>query len=128
MASMLKRRQAGVAPSLSILISAFVTSDGVLKAEKGSTLPTSPFHGPWNGEVTEPCTIVESRRLNARTAHAENQDTDDATANREFTREDLVAQTAGVCYRKDAGVIDEIPAAYKDIDAVMAAQADLVEV
>jgi tRNA-splicing ligase RtcB len=49
-------------------------------------------------------------------------------AKREFTREDLVAQTEGVCCRKDAGVIDEIPAAYKDIDAVMAAQADLVEV
>ena len=30
--------------------------------------------------------------------------------------------------RKDAGVIDEIPMAYKDIDAVMAAQTDLVDV
>jgi tRNA-splicing ligase RtcB len=30
--------------------------------------------------------------------------------------------------RKDAGVIDETPAAYKDIDAVMAAQRDLVEI
>ena len=30
--------------------------------------------------------------------------------------------------RKDAGVIDEIPMAYKDIDAVMTAQADLVDV
>jgi tRNA-splicing ligase RtcB len=30
--------------------------------------------------------------------------------------------------RKDTGVIDEIPGAYKDIDAVMAAQGDLVEV
>ena len=45
-----------------------------------------------------------------------------------FTREDLVAQTAGVECRKDGGVIDEIPSAYKDIDAVMAAQSDLVEV
>ena len=41
---------------------------------------------------------------------------------------DLIAQTAGVECRKDAGVVDEIPAAYKDIDAVMAAQADLVDV
>ena len=39
-----------------------------------------------------------------------------------------VEATAGVECRKDAGVIDETPAAYKDIDAVMAAQADLVEV
>ena len=36
--------------------------------------------------------------------------------------------TAHVECRKDAGVIDESPAAYKDIDAVMAAQRDLVEV
>ena len=36
--------------------------------------------------------------------------------------------TAHVECRKDDGVIDESPAAYKDIDAVMAAQADLVEV
>ncbi len=39
-----------------------------------------------------------------------------------------VKATEGVECRKDAGVIDETPAAYKDIDAVMAAQSDLVEV
>lgn len=49
-------------------------------------------------------------------------------AKRRFTIEDLVAQTTGVESRKDAGVIDEIPGAYKDIDAVIAAQSDLVEV
>jgi tRNA-splicing ligase RtcB len=48
-------------------------------------------------------------------------------AKRRFTRDDLVAQTAGVECRKDTGVIDEIPGAYKSIDAVMEAQADLVE-
>lgn len=48
-------------------------------------------------------------------------------AKRRFTRDDLVAQTAGVECRKDEGVIDEIPGAYKSIDAVMQAQADLVE-
>ena len=41
---------------------------------------------------------------------------------------DLTVQTQGVECRKDTGVIDEIPGAYKDIDAVMAAQADLVEI
>ncbi|UUZ67282.1 RtcB family protein [Polaromonas sp. P2-4] len=45
-----------------------------------------------------------------------------------FTVEDQIKATAGVECRKDAGVIDEIPMAYKDIDAVMAAQKDLVEV
>jgi tRNA-splicing ligase RtcB len=49
-------------------------------------------------------------------------------AKRRFSREDLVAQTRGVECRKDKGVIDEIPGAYKDIDEVMANQADLVEV
>ncbi len=49
-------------------------------------------------------------------------------AKRRFTVEDHRKATEGVECRKDEGVIDETPAAYKDIDAVMAAQADLVEV
>ena len=49
-------------------------------------------------------------------------------ARRTFTAEDLATQTAGVECRKDAGVVDEIPAAYKDIDTVIAYQSDLVEV
>lgn len=51
-----------------------------------------------------------------------------AQAKRTFTLEDHAAATDGVECRKDDGVIDETPAAYKDIDAVMAAQSDLVEV
>jgi tRNA-splicing ligase RtcB len=49
-------------------------------------------------------------------------------AKRRFTLADHVSATAGVECRKDANVIDEIPMAYKDIDAVMHAQRDLVEV
>jgi len=49
-------------------------------------------------------------------------------ASRKFSVEDLVNQTQGVECRKDAGIIDEIPGAYKDIDVVMANQSDLVEV
>jgi len=45
-----------------------------------------------------------------------------------YTLDDLIQQTQGVECRKDAGVIDEIPAAYKSIDQVMANQSDLVEV
>jgi tRNA-splicing ligase RtcB len=51
-----------------------------------------------------------------------------AEAKRRFTLEDHALATAGVECRKDAEVIDETPAAYKDIDAVMAAQADHVEI
>ena len=49
-------------------------------------------------------------------------------AKRRFTPDDLASQTAGIECRKDAGVVDEIPGAYKDIDDVIAAQTDLVEV
>ena len=49
-------------------------------------------------------------------------------ARRTFTVEDLATQTAGVECRKDAGVVDEIPGAYKDLGAVIEAQRDLVEV
>jgi tRNA-splicing ligase RtcB len=51
-----------------------------------------------------------------------------AEAKRRFTIEDHKAATEGVECRKDADVIDETPMAYKDIDAVMAAQRDLVDV
>jgi tRNA-splicing ligase RtcB (3'-phosphate/5'-hydroxy nucleic acid ligase) len=47
---------------------------------------------------------------------------------RAFTVGDVRAQTEDVECRKDAGIIDELPGAYKDIDAVMVAQRDLVEV
>lgn len=49
-------------------------------------------------------------------------------AKKEFSVDDLALQTAGVECRKDDGVLDEIPGAYKDIDQVMAAQADLVDI
>jgi tRNA-splicing ligase RtcB len=49
-------------------------------------------------------------------------------ARRRFSLEDHARDTTGVACRKDAEVIDETPRAYKDIDAVMAAQADLVEI
>jgi tRNA-splicing ligase RtcB len=49
-------------------------------------------------------------------------------AKKEFTLDDLAAQTEGVECRKDAGVLDEIPGAYKDIEKVMQAQSELVEV
>ena len=49
-------------------------------------------------------------------------------AKRRFTVDDQIQSTQGIECRKDADVIDEIPMAYKDIDAVMRAQADLVEI
>lgn len=49
-------------------------------------------------------------------------------AKRRFTVKDLLQQTQGVECRKDGGVIDEIPGAYKPIEKVMENQRDLVEV
>ncbi|GAA5113561.1 RtcB family protein [Orbus sasakiae] len=49
-------------------------------------------------------------------------------AKKQFTIEDQIKATAHVECRKDANVIDEIPMAYKDIDAVMTAQNELVEI
>jgi tRNA-splicing ligase RtcB len=49
-------------------------------------------------------------------------------AKKTFTTADLATQTAGVECRKDAGVVDEIPGAYKDLESVIKQQADLVEV
>jgi len=60
-------------------------------------------------------------------AHGAGRRMSRTAARKQFSREDLVHQTEGVECRKDKGVIDEIPGAYKDIDQVMANQIDLVE-
>ena len=49
-------------------------------------------------------------------------------AKKVFTAKDLAEQTAGVECRKDSGVVDEIPGAYKDVEKVIASQSDLVSV
>jgi tRNA-splicing ligase RtcB len=49
-------------------------------------------------------------------------------ARKTFTKADLEEQTRGVECRKDLGVVDEIPGAYKDLESVIEAQTDLVEV
>jgi tRNA-splicing ligase RtcB len=49
-------------------------------------------------------------------------------ARKTFSTRELIEQTQGVVCRKDSGVLDEIPGAYKSIDDVMANQSDLVEV
>ena len=72
--------------------------------------------GKGNPESFHSCSHGAGRRM-SRTA-----------ARTRFTLADHQHATAGVECRKDAGVLDETPGAYKDIDAVMAAQRDLVEI
>jgi len=61
-------------------------------------------------------------------AHGAGRVMSRSKAKRLFTRADIEEQTRGIECRKDKGVVDEIPAAYKDIDTVMENQHDLVEI
>ena len=61
-------------------------------------------------------------------AHGAGRRMSRTAAEKCFTEADLAEQTAGVICRKDKGVLDEIPGAYKDIDQVMADQNDLTEI
>jgi len=102
----------------------WVTRKGAIRAGEGQLgiIPGSMgaksyiVRGKGNPESFESCSHGAGRRM-SRTQ-----------AQKKYTASDLVQQTEGVVCRKDAGVVDEIPAAYKDIDAVMANQTDLVEV
>lgn len=61
-------------------------------------------------------------------AHGAGRKMSRTAAEKKFAVGDMVAQTQGVICRKDKDVIDETPAANKDIDQVMANQADLTEI
>jgi tRNA-splicing ligase RtcB len=61
-------------------------------------------------------------------AHGAGRRMSRTAAEKQFTEADMVKQTEGVICRKDKGVIDEIPGAYKDIDQVMENQSDLTEI
>jgi len=102
----------------------FITRKGAVSAKKGQLgiIPGSMgarsfiVRGLGNPESFDSCSHGAGRVM-SRTR-----------AKKLFTVDDHVKATAGVECRKDKDVIDEIPMAYKDIDAVMAAQSDLVEV
>jgi tRNA-splicing ligase RtcB len=61
-------------------------------------------------------------------AHGAGRRMSRSAAEKHYSTADLERQTAGVICRKDKGVLDEIPGAYKDIDQVMANQIDLTEI
>lgn len=102
----------------------FLTRKGAISAREGELgiIPGSMgaksyiVRGRGNAQSFHSCSHGAGRRM-SRTE-----------AKKRFDRFDLIAQTEGVECRKDGGVIDEIPGAYKDIDQVMANQTDLVEV
>ena len=61
-------------------------------------------------------------------SHGAGRSMSRTAAKKAFTVDDLARQTAGIECRKDKGVLDEIPGAYKNIDKVMSFQDDLIEV
>lgn len=102
----------------------YVTRKGAIRARSGDlgiipgSMGTRSYivRGKGNDEAFHSCAHGAGRRMSRSAAKAA------------FTQADLTVQTHGVECRKDAGVVDEIPAAYKDIDEVMRNQSDLVEI
>ena len=101
-----------------------VTRKGAVRAGRGElgiipgSMGTKSYivRGLGNAEAFDSCSHGAGRRMSRH------------EAKRRFSVADLREQTRGVECRKDPGVLDEIPAAYKPIDEVMANQKDLVEV
>jgi tRNA-splicing ligase RtcB (3'-phosphate/5'-hydroxy nucleic acid ligase) len=102
----------------------YVTRKGAISARAGElgiipgSMGTRSYivRGKGNSESFCSCAHGAGRRMSR------------SEAKRRFSRADLEAQTDGVECRKDKGVLDEIPGAYKDVERVMADQADLVDV
>lgn len=102
----------------------FVTRKGAVRAREGDLgiIPGSMgarsyiVRGKGNDQSFHSCSHGAGRAMSR------------AEAKRRFTTADHERATAGIECRKDSDVIDETPMAYKDIDAVMAAQSDLVDV
>lgn len=102
----------------------YVTRKGAIRAGRGDLgiVPGSMgarsyiVRGRGSKEALDSCAHGAGRRMSRSQAKSA------------YTVADLERQTAGVECRKDRGVLDEIPGAYKDIDAVMADSSDLVDV
>lgn len=102
----------------------WVTRKGAIRAREGDLgiIPGSMGQRSYivrgKGELQSYCSC----------SHGAGRRMSRAEAKRRFTVADLKEQTKGVECRKDSDVLDEIPSSYKDIDEVMANQADLIEV
>ena len=102
----------------------FVTRKGAINADKD-------VFGIIPGSMGTKSFIVKGRGLAESfnsCSHGAGRKMSRGAAKRAFSKDDLARQTAGVECRKDVGVLDEIPGAYKDIKAVMRNQSDLVKI
>jgi tRNA-splicing ligase RtcB (3'-phosphate/5'-hydroxy nucleic acid ligase) len=102
----------------------FITRKGAVRAREGDlgiipgSMGTKSYivRGKGNADSFHSCSHGAGRKMSRTQARAT------------FTLKDHRASTEGVECRKDRDVIDETPGAYKDIDAVMVAQTDLVDI
>ncbi len=105
--------------------------EDVLVTRKGAIYAGRDTYGIIPGSMGTKSYIVKGKGNTesfCSASHGAGRRLSRGAAKREFTEADLVRQTAGVECRKDVGVLDEIPGAYKDIDQVMENQKDLVEI
>ncbi|MFN8658856.1 MAG: RtcB family protein [Candidatus Obscuribacterales bacterium] len=101
-----------------------ITRKGAVRARHGDmgiipgSMGTRSYivRGKGNKESFDSCSHGAGRKMSRNSAKAK------------YTLDDHIKATEGVECRKDSGVLDETPAAYKPIEDVMAAQSDLVEV
>lgn len=102
----------------------YVTRKGAIRARRND-------YGIIPGSMGTRSYIVMGRGSNESyhsCSHGAGRRMSRGQARKTFTKDDLVSQTQGVECRKDEGILDEIPGAYKDIDQVMAQQKDLVDI
>lgn len=101
----------------------YITRKGAIKADKNDL-------GIIPGSMGNKSYIVKGKgnpeSFNS-SAHGAGRKMSRTAAKKTFTIDDMKSQTEGIICRKDVGVIDEIPAAYKNIDEVMENQNDLTE-
>ncbi len=101
-----------------------VTRKGAIRAGKGEygiipgSMGAKSYIVKGKGSVMSFCSC----------SHGAGRSMSRSEAKRSFNTVDLDEQTRGVECRKDRGILDEIPGAYKDIDQVMANQRDLVDI
>lgn len=102
----------------------FVTRKGAIRAGEGEL-------GIIPGSMGARSFIVRGKGSKASfcsCSHGAGRVMSRTQAKKQFSHRDVETQTAGVECRKDQGIVDEIPAAYKDIEQVMHNQSDLVDI
>jgi len=105
--------------------------EDVYVTRKGAVRATQEDYGIIPGSMGAKSFIVKGKGNHdsfCSCSHGAGRKMSRAKAKKEFDVADLIQQTEGIECRKDSGVIDEIPSAYKPIEEVMNQQTDLVEI